>query len=296
LRGRAQHFIDRATRVLSEAGHHVEAVPTHGPNTAAALARECIERGADLILVGGGDGTMNEVINGMAHSDVPVAILPGGTANVLANELAIGNRLEPAAKLVSACVPQRISLGLLRCADAEPRYFALMAGAGLDAHIVYHISARLKLAIGKVAYWISGFVHGMRLLPEFTVDVDGRQSQSTFALASRVRNYGGDLEIARNITLLDHDFEVVLFAGVNPFRYIKYLTAVLIGKAHGLKGVTVLRADSVSLSSPEDARIYVQVDGEYAGKLPATVEIVPKCLTLLLPPDSHKKWTPLPTP
>jgi diacylglycerol kinase (ATP) len=296
LRGRAHHFIERATRVLTNAGHHVQAVPTTGPNTAATLARDCIGQGADLILVGGGDGTMNEVINGMVHSDVPVAILPGGTANVLANELAVGNRLEPAAKLISECIPQRIALGLLRCADVEPRYFALMAGAGLDAHIVYHISARLKVAIGKVAYWISGFVHGMRLLPEFTVDVDGRQLRSSFALASRVRNYGGDLEIARNITLLDHDFEVVLFAGVNPLRYIKYLMAVLIGHAHGLKGVTVLRAGSVTLSSPEDARIYVQVDGEYAGRLPATVEIVPHCLTLLLPPDSHKKWTPLPTP
>jgi len=302
LRRRAQDFLARAARVLTAAGNLIETVPTQGPWTGAALARECIGRGADLLLVAGGDGTVNEVINGAVHSDVPVGILPGGTANVLATELGIGSRIEFAANLVSECTPERISLGLLRCPDQEPRYFASMVGAGLDAHIVYHISPRMKSALGKVSYWIAGFGQAARLLPEFTVEVAGRRFRSSFALASRVRNYGGDLEIARNITLLDHDFEVVLFAGVNPLRYLKYLTAVLIGQAHGRKGVTMLRADSVALSAPEDRRIYVQVDGEYAGRLPATVEIVPHCLTLLMPlgfssraADRDHTWTPLPT-
>jgi diacylglycerol kinase family enzyme len=139
-------------------------------------------------------------------------------------------------------------------------------------------------------------------LPEFTVEIARREFRASFALASRVRNYGGDLEIARNVTLLDHDFEVVLFAGVNPLRYLKYLTAVLIGRAEGRKGVTMLRASSVAFSSPEDRRIYVQVDGEHAGHLPATVEIVPHCLTLLLPPgfnaraaNRDRAWTHSPT-
>jgi diacylglycerol kinase (ATP) len=287
---------------LTDAGHNVEAVPTHGPRTAAAVARECIARGADLLLVGGGDGTLNEVINGAVGSDVPVGILPGGTANVLATELKISKRVEKAAGLVSECTVERISLGLLSCADEEPRYFALMAGAGLDALIVYKISARLKSALGKVAYWIAGFVHGTRLLPEFTVEVDGRTHRSSFALASRVRNYGGDLEIARDITLLEHDFELVLFAGVNPLRYVKYLTAVLLGKTAGLKGITVMRTNRLTVSSPEDRRIYIQVDGEYAGRLPATIEIIPNCLNLLIPPhfirttsDRDRTWTTSPT-
>lgn len=245
---------------------------------------------------------MNEVVNGAVHSDVPVGILPGGTANVLATELGLGKRLEVAARLVPYCTAERISLGLLRCAEGDPRYFALMAGAGLDALIVYRIDAKLKSALGKVAYWIAGFVHGTRILPEFTVGVAGQEVRSSFALASRVRNYGGDLEIARNITLLDHDFEVVLFAGVNPLRYINYLIAVLTGRASGLKGVTVLKTDSLELSSPEDQRIYIQVDGEFAGRLPAAIEIVPHCLTLLMPPafskraaDRDRTWTTLPT-
>lgn len=295
-------MVDRVARVLAGAGTPVESIPTTGPKTGAALARQCIGQGADLILVAGGDGTINEVINGAVHSDVAVGILPGGTANVLATELGICKGFDHAAKALCDSTPQRISLGLLRCAGEEPRYFAIMAGAGLDAHIVYHVSARMKSMLGKFWYWLAAFGRAVRLLPEFTVEIGGRQLRSSFALASRVRNYGGDLEIARSVTLLDHDFEVVLFAGRNPLRYLKYLSAVLLGKAEGRKGVTVLRADSLALSSPEDRRIYVQVDGEFAGRLPATIKIVPHCLTLLLPPDfsasaadRDRAWTRLPT-
>jgi len=77
-------LVARAARILEEDGHHVTCCPTTGPRTAGALARERIERGADLILVAGGDGTLNEVAEGMAHSQVPLGVLPAGTANVLA--------------------------------------------------------------------------------------------------------------------------------------------------------------------------------------------------------------------
>jgi diacylglycerol kinase family enzyme len=242
------------------------------------------------------------VINGAVHSQVPVGLIPGGTANVLGVELGISKRLNVAAKLVSHCIPERISLGLLRCAGQEPRYFALMAGAGLDAHIVYNVNAGLKTALGKIAYWIAGFQHGMRILPQFTIETGGREYRASFALASRVRNYGGDLWIAPNITLLDHDFEIILFGGANPLRYIKYLVAVLVRRASGRKGVTMLRGDSLRLSCPQHRRIYVQVDGEYAGGLPADIEIVPNCLTLLVPPafsarnlQKDRTWTTSPT-
>ena len=284
MRGKADAFIARARRVLAEDGIEAEPVPTTGPKTAGGIARGCIDRGADLILIAGGDGTINEVINGAANSEAAIGILPGGTANVLATELGIGTKLEPAARLIARSKPERISLGLLHCDSQDPRYFAMMAGAGLDAHIVYKINAELKSALGKVAYWISGFVHGMRILPELTVEAAGGEYRASFTLASRVRNYGGDLEIARNVTLLDHDFEVVLFKGVNPLRYVKYLTCVILGKTDGLKGLTVLRTDRLKLSNPADRKIYIQVDGEYVGRLPATIEIVPHSLTLLVPP------------
>jgi diacylglycerol kinase (ATP) len=160
---------------------------------------------------------------------------------------------------------------------------------GLDAHIVYHLNLGLKASFGKLAYWISGFKNLGRRLPVFDVSVEGRTVTSGFALASRVRNYGGDLEIASNASLLDHDFEVVLFEGADSFRYLKYLLAAATRRLKGIDGVSILRSRDVEISGSADLRVYVQVDGEFAGHLPARLEIVEKCLTLLVPPKFRKK-------
>lgn len=259
---------------------------------AAEIARESIAAGADLILAAGGDGTINEVANGMIHSKTPLGILPGGTANVLATEMGLGRTMDRAAKRVSECTPEVISVGHLHSdGGATSRYFLMMAGVGLDAHIVYHLNLGLKASLGKLAYWISGFTNLGRRLPLFDVEVGDHKVTTGFALASRVRNYGGDLEIARTASLLDHDFEVVLFEGAESLRYLKYLLAVAAHRHKGIKGVSVLRSQALKFNGSADRRIYVQVDGEFAGHLPARVEIVEKCLTLLLPPEFRRKMT-----
>ena len=125
-------------------------VPTTAPEPPPNIARAAIERGADLILVAGGDGTINEVVNGMVHSPVPLGIFPGGTANVLANELRIGNTMSQAAESLAGCTARRVALGLISADSAEtPRYFLLMAGAGLDAQIVYRFEFGLEGSAGE---------------------------------------------------------------------------------------------------------------------------------------------------
>lgn len=238
----------------------------------------------------GGDGTINEVVNGMVGSRVPLGILPAGTANVLAMELGIGSRVSRAVPMLARSVPERISLGLLRNAEGE-RYFALMAGVGLDAEIVYNINATLKRTIGKAAYWVAGFSHLTRRIGEFHAELGAQRKHVGFALASRVRNYGGDLEIATGANLLDHEFEAVLFEGGNPLRYMLYFSGVLIGRLRHLPGITIERCRRMQFDSPQDARIYVQVDGEYAGRLPARIEIVEDALSLLVPADFRDRFT-----
>jgi len=282
----------------------VQSIPTTGRGTATDIARDAVERGADLILVAGGDGTINEVVNGMAHSGVPLGILPAGTANVLATELGAGKTMEQAAECLLACTEERIALGSLSMGSGPPRYFLLMAGVGLDAEIVYDLNLKLKDALGKAAYWIGGFRKLGSRLPVFTVEVEGRAYQAGFALVGRVRNYGGDLEIAPTISLFDDDFEIVLFEGESSFRYLKYMFAVGTGLHQRMRGVTILRARSAVFPAPADPRVHVQVDGEYMGTLPAKVEIVPRALTLLVPPGfrasrlasaQRGQWTTSPT-
>jgi diacylglycerol kinase (ATP) len=269
---------------LAKCGHRVTAVATTGPRTAAAIASECLRLGADAILAAGGDGTVNEVLNGMVNSEVPLGILPAGTANVLACELKIGTRMTSVAEKLSGFVARRIALGLLtQPGELIGRHFVLMAGAGLDALIVYRINAKLKAALGKVAYWVAGFRQVGRPLTQLDVRVDGRTIRCSFALISRVRNYGGDLNIARNASLLNSDFEVVLFEGPSSVRYLKYFSGVLINRLEGMKGVSLMRASDVELTNADDPRVYIQIDGEYAGRLPARLTAVPNALTLLMP-------------
>ena len=252
---------------------------TCGPNDATRIAREAAADGADLILVLGGDGTINEAVNGMVHSNAVLGILPGGTANVVAMELGLGSRLRRAIQRLSKCEPRRVSVGLAHAADA--RHFLAMSGAGLDARIVYDINPQFKARAGKLAYWLTGFAHATQPVGQLEARINGSSYRCGFMLASRVRNYGGDLEIARGASLAHDDFEIVLFEGSNPLRYLWYMLGVAAGRVQKMAGVHTVRGGAVDLTGD----VHLQIDGEYAGTLPARIEIVPRALTLLMPPE-----------
>ena len=256
-----------------------EPLPTRAAGDATVLSRQAIARGADLILVLGGDGTINEVANGMIPSQVPLGILPGGTANVLAMELGLGSQVDSAAERLGRAVARRIHVGKLICDDRPERYFLMMGGVGLDATIVTAVNPTLKAKLGKLAYWAAGAQQFFRSIGQFQASIAEHREQYGFVLVSRVRNYGGDLEIASQASLLSGDFEVVTFTGSNPLRYAAYMAAVGIKQVKKMPGVTTRRAERVQFSGSA----HIQVDGEYMGESPARMEIVHDALTLLIP-------------
>jgi diacylglycerol kinase family enzyme len=276
-----------AIAALEARGYRVQALPTPGPGTAGELARHRIAAGSDLILALGGDGTLNEVAGGVIGTRVPLGMLPAGTANVLAREVGLPCHPVKAAARIPGCVPQRIAVGLLRMDGlTRSRHFLLMAGVGFDGHIVYHLDLDLKARLGQLAYWTGSLRQVFRRPDEFEVELEGRRHRCSFALASRTRNYAGYLEIARHASLLADDFAVVLFEGRSTFRYYtRYLPAVLLGWAPRTRGIRVHRARRLTFHPIDERPIYVQVDGEYAGRLPASVEVVPDALTVLAPPE-----------
>jgi diacylglycerol kinase (ATP) len=215
----------------------------------------------------------------MAHSSVPLCVLPGGTANVIAMELGVGSRPERAAERMPDLVERRIALGRL-CLGGASRFFLSMGGVGLDAEIVCRVNPNLKARTGKLAYWLTGFERFVHRVGNLDASLDGGVYRCGFLLASRVRNYGGDLEIASGASLMQDDFEVVLFEGSNPLRYAGYMLGVVGKRVQAMRGVHTFRVRHVELTG--DAP--VQIDGEYAGRLPASFEIVPAALTLLMPP------------
>ncbi len=252
---------------------------TDAAGHATELARDAVEQGADLVLVLGGDGTINEAANGLAYSGVPLGVLPAGTANVLAMELGLGSHLGPAIERLAQCQPRRVAMGRITAAEGSPRYFLCMAGAGLDAKVVYKTNAALKDRTGKLAYWAAGLTQFFGSLDQLDVRVLGETHRCGFLLASRVRNYGGDLEIASGASLNRADFEVVFFEGSNPLRYAAYMLGVLLRRAQKMGGVRTIAAPCIEILTPT----HLQVDGEYAGHQAARLEIAPEALTLLMP-------------
>ena len=235
------------------------------------------------MVVAGGDGTINEALEGMAGSRVPLAILPSGTANVLAMEMKLGRDPVKAARHLNEWEPRTVSIGCVALPGGEARKFLLMAGIGLDAHVVAHVNGPLKARTGKFAYWVAGWSLLGRRLPQFEVEAEGGRYACAFALISKVRNYGGDFEIARHVTLLDDRFEVVLLEGKTTFGFVRYFAGMALGRLEGMRGVTVLRTREAKLCAAGDAPVYVQIDGELAGRLPAEFRIVPDAVRLLMP-------------
>jgi diacylglycerol kinase (ATP) len=286
LDGRRIAGIDRAVAILRHAGHRVETVPTEGPGSAAGIVAGCIREDADLILVAGGDGTINEAVNGMIREQVPLGILPAGTANVLAAELGLAGNWVEAARDVGSWVPRRIPAGRLTAGpEGHRRYFLILAGVGLDAHIVRNVDPKLKRFQGKLSYWLAALGEFARTLDEFEIRAAGLRFRASFAVASRVRNYGATLELTPQAGLLRDDFGLALFEGSNTFRYLEYLAGALSNRLDRIGGVSLLHVESADFLPLSDAPVFIQVDGESAGCLPARIELIPNALTILCPPE-----------
>jgi len=260
----------------------VEAAPTEGPQTAGRVVRQWIERGAELVCVAGGDGTVNEAAEGLAGGQVPLLVLPAGTANVLSCEIGTGNDALAVLRGLEQMECADVTPGVLRTGAGE-RPFLCMAGAGLDARIVRLVSPAWKRRLGKLSYWQGALAQLGRRLEVFEAEAGGRKYECSFALAARVRNYGGDLWIARHANLLEDRLAVVLFEGTSSLRYVKYFAGVLLGRLRGMSGVHVLDAQRVALRLLEDPVIDLQVDGEHAGSAPAEIGLGEKRIRLLVP-------------
>lgn len=277
--------VHAAAGALREDGHSVTSLATSGPGSAGEIARLCVRRGADLVLVAGGDGTVNEAANGLVHGSVPLGVLPAGTANILANELGLAGPLPAVARQVKDWIPRRISVGRLTVeGGAVQRYFLMVAGVGLDATIVAAVDPEVKKVQGKLSFWLAGLAHVIQEVREFEVRVGKVTRRAGFALASRVRNYGGSFIITREADLLRDDFAFALFEGRSALRYLGYLGAVLSGTLERVEGVTFLQGASAEFLPLDEVPVHVEVDGELVGALPARVEIVRHAMTLLMPP------------
>lgn len=281
---REKGILDARDALMASVGN-VRVEGTKARGDATRIAAEAVSAGCDLVVACGGDGTVNEVIGGMAGSGVPLLALPAGTANVLAEEVGFPAGAAKTAALLPTLVPAKVHLG--RVCHEQPqigsRLFLLMCGVGVDASIVYHLNTKLKEYLGQGAYWLGSLEQLQRKFPPFEIRLNGKTYESTFALISKSRRYGGRLILAPEAHVLAEEFQVVIFHGDSPLRYVGYLAQAATQTLGQFEDVSFHRTDRVELLSPTDEKVYIEADGEFVGRLPATVETLPEALTLLLP-------------
>ncbi len=267
---------------LTSAGLEVELVTTAGPGDATRIAADAGRQGVSDVIVSGGDGTINEALQGLVGTQVRLGILPRGTANVLACELGLPIDCRRAAGVIGQGKTRRVHVG---CALDEKsgakRYFLLMAGIGLDASVVRRVHPGLKKRFGKGAFWFSGLSHLADWKPKpFEIEVDGQQFTATFATIGKAASYGGDLTVTPRAQLDQPDFEICIIDSTSRLRYLYLLShAMRSGVPPGRSGVRFLRATRARATG----EAAVQVDGELIGSLPMTFEIAAESIDVIVP-------------
>ena len=277
----------------------MDLAPTAGPGAASELANKAASKGSDIVLVCGGDGTINEVINGLVGSQVALGLLPGGTANILARDMGLPLNPVRAATELSRWSPRRIPLGKatwwiakasINGAPAEKgqaiRYFMTVAGIGFDAHVVYKLSPEMKLSWGVSGYIVEALRQVFRYpFQGFCCRTDGGPDRiATFAAVQRAGNYGGWLHLTPDARFFDDRFTLCLFKSHNRARYFLYAGLVLARQHFHLGDVELLETRKLCCAAQVAGEtIRFELDGEPVGTLPATFEIVPDALTLLVP-------------
>jgi diacylglycerol kinase (ATP) len=282
--------LDDARRVLAAGGIDAELAETRGPGDATEIASRATQEGRQLVIACGGDGTLNEVVNGLAgHQNghrVPLALLPGGTANILAKELDIPWDIPRATKKILHGEVKEIALGLATPLEQPERkkYFLSVAGAGPDGMIVYSVDLDLKAKVGILAYWWQGAVEVLRYkYQRFRVIADGQSIEATLAVVGRTKNYGGPFKITTQADLYEDRFELMALTTQSGFKYLSYLPPLWMGKLRGMDGVHFYKADSIVCEPMDHSPVYAQVDGEPLARLPIEFKIVPRALKLLVP-------------
>lgn len=296
--GRRRHRrfeeIEKAAAILKNAGITVEIAATTAPGTARGMAQLAVGQRRELVVVCGGDGTVNEVVNGLAGSRTPLALLPAGTANILAKELGVPWDIPHAARLIPDAVVRRIALGIASppgvngdgAAQHElvGRYFLCVGGAGPDGAIVNGVDEIFKKNAGILAYWAEGAKQLFRYdFPEIRVRSGGKERRATIIVVGRTAHYGGPFKITTGASLFEDSFEMLTNSATSRLQYLRCLPALWMGKLRKVRGIEAWKDTEVVCESADERMVFAQVDGEPIGPLPLAFRIVPNALSILVP-------------
>jgi len=262
-------------------GWETEILTTNAPGHAGELTRELLDRPCDLLAVCGGDGTINEIVSALPQAPpFPLAVLPGGTANVLGREL--GLPLSPTRALDIALKRKTRYLDIGEMKARQNRRFMFVAGIGFDAWAVYKARPAVKAKTGIAAYAVAAAESlASYEFPEFTVTANGISHAATSCLVCNARSYGGGLTFCPDANMTDGLLDVMIVEGVRRAGLAGFLLSARIRPGMTPSWIRRIRTKELRVDGPSTVRI--ETDGELAGELPAFFSISEKSLPLIVP-------------
>ncbi len=282
---RLRRFLDQLARLAVPAV--LQETVRRGDAEAFARAAAAGTAGGefDAVVAAGGDGTINEVVSGLGDADLPLAILPLGTANVLANEIGLSGDPESAATIAATGTARPVWMGEVVGAAvgaAGARRFVMMAGIGFDAAVVAGLDPGLKRRFGKLAYVAEIVAQLIRHRAcRYRVVCAGEEISVAAAVVAKGRFYAGRFVLAPEARLAAPTLDLVLFLRGGRLAVLRYMLAMALGRVHRLSDVRILRGASLAVSGPVGSPIHA--DGDIVAHLPVTIALATRPLRLIQP-------------
>ncbi len=270
--------IEQVREYLEHKGASVELYLTGKRGDAVLAAKVAAEEGFDTVVAMGGDGTLNEVINGLAGSSMHLGVIPLGTVNVFALETDIPTDPLKACDVILNGIPRKVSLG-----KVNDSYFLLMVGMGFDAYVVCGVDLRLKRLSGRLSYIIKAltslFSYSGHLL-EVVLD-NGEKIEGCWVVVGNGKYYGGRMSVTPSADLMRWDLDVCIFKGKGSINMLRYVWGIMRRRHLCYPDVEYHTVKGLKVTSK--GKTYIQADGDVVGQLPAEFSVMEDGITVILP-------------
>ncbi|OWA33976.1 diacylglycerol kinase [Saccharibacillus sp. O16] len=262
---------------LDEGGIETTVHATTGEGDATLAAADAARRGYDIVIAAGGDGTIYEVVNGLADQEhrPELGVFPLGTTNDLSRALGISRQWEDYCDLVLRGESRPIDVG-----RANDRYFINIAGGGSLTELTYEVPSRLKTMIGQLAYYFKGIEKMVNLSPmQLKIDAEGQQpieGEFMIFLIGNTNSVGGFERLMPDARIDDAQLDVILLKKCNLAEFIRVVSMAQRGDHFNDPNVIYFRTPRLEVTSPND--VLLNLDGELGGRLPGLFEVLPQHL------------------
>jgi diacylglycerol kinase (ATP) len=252
---------------LEAAGYEASAHATTGAGDASQAARIAIERGYEVVIAAGGDGTIYEVVNGLADAEnrPKLGVIPTGTTNDFARALHIPRSIDAAVDIIAEGHTMPVDIGKM-----NEKYFINIAGGGRLTELTYDVPIKLKTALGQLAYYMKG----IEMLPslkatDVTIEYDGKvfEGEIMLFLVANTNSVGGFEKLAPDASLNDGMFTLLILKKTSLADFIRVASLALRGEHTHDKNVIYVKANRIKVTATND--MMLNLDGEFGGMAPA---------------------------